>query len=130
MINFSYLYQRLFGSCSLTQEEFRFYYPMNVAGRVNIKAVCNTMKLNRAFLHSTIPLKVQEDKKEPVVLSQKVIKSGNNCTFMAMVLVKESCKYREPGLGLLPHLSERGVSTILKKQHHTLSCVTLKGEPG
>lgn len=47
------------------------------------------MKLNRVFLHSAITLKVQDDKNELEVLSQKVIKSGSNCTFMAMVLVKE-----------------------------------------
>lgn len=61
---------------------------MNVAGKVNIKVVCNTMKVSRVFLHSGVTLNVQEDKKEPVVLSQKVIKSGNTCRFMAVVLVK------------------------------------------
>lgn len=60
---------------------------------VNIKAMCNTMKLNRMFLHSSITLKVEDDKNELVVLSQKVSKSGNNCMFMAVVLVKECCKY-------------------------------------
>lgn len=84
------------------------------------------MKLNS--VPSAITLKVQEDKNEPVVLSQKVVKSGSNCTFMAMVLVKECSKCREPALGLLPCLSETGFSTILKTCH-TLSCVTLKGEP-
>lgn len=110
-INFSYLYKRLFGSCSLTQELFRFCYPVNVAGRVNTKAASNTMKFNRAFLHFSITLKVQEDKNESVVLSQKAIKNGNNCTFMAMELVKECCKYKEPALGLLPGLSETEFST-------------------
>lgn len=67
------------------------------------------------FLHWTFTLKVRGGKSEPVVLSQKVIKSGNNCTFLAMVLVKECCEYEEPGLGLLPHVSETGSSAILKK---------------
>lgn len=103
---------------------------MNVAGKVNIKVVCNTMKLNRVFLHSPIILKVQEDENEPVVLSEKVILSGNSCTFMAVVLVEECSKYEEPALGLLPHFSETRFSTILRNQHHTLSCIILKGEPG
>lgn len=78
---------------------------MNIAGRVNIKAARNTVKLNRKFLHSSITQKVQEDKNEPVILGQKVIKSGNNCTFMATVFVKNSASIKRDSAGACYHVS-------------------------
>lgn len=95
---------------------------------MNVKALCNIMKLNRMLLHSTFTVRVQKDKNEPV-FRQKVIKNGYNCTIMAVVLVKECCKYRKPVMGLIYCLSKIGFCTIkkkTKKQQNETPCLSLK----
>lgn len=97
---------------------------MNVVGRVNINAMCNTVKLNRMFLHSSITLKVQAYKNEPVVLSQKVIKRkqlrvhGNGISERMLQVLKSqhwACYHVSVRQGFLPSLKK-------KKKSHLVLC--------